>query len=129
MELFLKLEAGYLVIATFALMITIFVSTRKFVPKGLWKKSVPFMIFIMAFFIASHYYVTSNRISNVESAFNNNKKVLCENRVVRRVSQSVTVEKSNEWSLNNHLFSSPNYNRDFFTARCIVHSAVSLELN
>ena len=129
MELFLKLEAGYLAIAAFALVITIVVSTRKFVPEGLWKKAVPFMIITMGIFIGTHYSVTTERIYDVEDAFNNNEKVICENRVVRRVSQSVTIEKSNEWSLNNHLLSSPNYDRDFFTARCIVYVPVTLDLD
>jgi len=33
-ELFIKLEAGYLTIAIFVLAITAFVTTREFMPKG-----------------------------------------------------------------------------------------------
>lgn len=38
MELFFKLEAGYIGIGIFALLITLFVSTRPFMPKGSYKK-------------------------------------------------------------------------------------------
>lgn len=127
MELFFKLEAGYLAIALFALAITLIVTTRSFVPKGLWKKAIPLMTMLLAIFIGTHYFVTSQRINEVENAFNNNEKVICENRAIRKVSQSVTIEKSNEWTLENHMLSSPNYSRDFFTARCIKYVSVTLE--
>ena len=127
MELFLKLEAGYLAIGLFALAITLIVTTRSFVPKGLWKKAIPLMTMLLAIFIGTHYFVTSQRINEVENAFNNNEKVICENRAIRKVSQSVTIEKSNEWTLENHMLSSPNYSRDFFTARCIKYVSVTLE--
>ena len=96
MELFFKLEAGYLAIGLFALAITLIVTTRSFVPKGLWKKAIPLMTMLLAIFIGTHYFVTSQRINEVENAFNNNEKVICENRAIRKVSQSVTIEKSNE---------------------------------
>lgn len=126
MELFLKLEAGYLAIAIFALAITIIVTTRSFVPAGIWKKAIPIMIVLMSTFIGMHYFVTTNRIYEVENAFNSNEKVICESRAIRKVSQSVTIEKSNEWTLENHMLSSPNYSREFFTARCIKFVAIEL---
>lgn len=126
MELFFKLEAGYIGIAIFALLVTLFVSTRSFMPKGSYKKGLPVIALFMAIFIGMHFYVTSTRISNVEQTFHNGGKVVCESRMIRKVAQSVTIEKSNEWSLNNHMFSSPNYNREFFSARCIKHVPVTL---
>ena len=127
MELFLKLEAGYLAIAIFILVVTIIVTTRKFIPAGVWKKALLIMTIIMGIFIGLHYIVTMDRINEVETACNNHEKVICENRAVRKVSQSVTIEKSNEWTLENHMLSSPNYSRDFFTARCIKYVSVTLE--
>ena len=127
MELFLKLEAGYLAIAIFILVVTIIVTTRKFIPAGVWKKALLIMTIIMGIFIGLHYIVTMDRINEVETAFNNHEKVICENRAVRKVSQSVTIEKTNEWTLENHMLSSPNYNREFFTARCIKHVPITLE--
>lgn len=129
MELFLKLEAGYLGIALFALVITLIVTTRSFVAKGVWKKSLAIMTIIVGFFIGLHYIVTTNRIYEVEKTFNDNQKVVCENRAIRKVSQSVIIEKSNEWILDNHMFSSPNYSRKFFTARCIKYIPVEIEIN
>lgn len=129
MELFLKLEAGYLGIAIFALAITLIVTTRSFVAKGIWKKSLTIVSIIMGFFIGLHYIVTTNRIYEVEKTFNDNQKVICENRAIRKISQSVIIEKSNEWVLDNHMLSSPNYNREFFTARCIKQTPLKIEIN
>ena len=58
MELFLKLEAGYLAIAIFILVVTIIVTTRKFIPSGVWKKALLIMTIIMGIFIGLHYIVT-----------------------------------------------------------------------
>ena len=127
MELFLKLEAGYLAIAIFILVVTIIVTTRSFMPAGVWKRALLIMTIIVGIFIGMHYLVTTDRINEVETAFNNHEKVICENRAVRKVSQSVTIEKTNEWTLENHMLSSPNYSREFFTARCIKHVPVTLE--
>lgn len=128
MELFFKLEAGYLGIAIFVLIITLIVTTRSFVAKGIWKKSLAIVSIIMGFFIGLHYIVTTNRIYEVEKTFNDNQKVICENRAIRKVSQSVIIEKSNEWVLNNHMLSSPNYSREFFTARCIKQIPLKIEV-
>ena len=129
MELFLKLEAGYLGIGLFALVITLIVTTRSFVAKNIWKKSLIIMSIIIGIFIGLHYLVTTNRIYEVEKTFNEGKKVICENRVIRKISQSVIIEKSNDWTLENHMLSSPNYNRDFFTARCIKQIPITIEKN
>ncbi len=94
--------------------------------KEVIKKGLPVIGLFMAIFIGMHFYVTSTRISNVETTFNNGGKVVCESRTVRKVAQSVTIEKSNEWSLNEHMFSSPNYSRKFFSARCIKYVPVTL---
>lgn len=126
MELFLELEAGYIGIGLFTLLITLFVTTRPFMPKGSVIKGLIFVGPAIIMFIGMHYYVTSDRMDGVETAFENNKKVLCESRAIRKVAQSVTIEKSNEWTLKDHKFSSPNYSREFFTARCIQYVPVSL---
>lgn len=126
MELFFKLEAGYLGIATFILLVTLFVTTRPFMKKGSYKRGLLLVASVMTTFIALHYYVTSTRISGVETAFNKGDKVICESRAVRKVAQSVTIEKSNEWLLEEHMFSSPNYTRKFFAARCIQYVPVTL---
>ncbi|KAB7888008.1 hypothetical protein [Poseidonibacter ostreae] len=119
MELFIKLEAGYLGIGLFTLLITLFVTTRPFMSKGSVVKGLIFVAPAIAMFIGMHFYVTSSRMVEVETAFEKGDKVICESRAIRKVAQSVTIEKSNEWTLKDHNFSSPNYNREFFSARCI----------
>jgi len=126
MELFFKLEAGYLGIAAFALLTTLFVTTRPFMAKGTYKKGFIFVGSALVAFIGMHYFVKSARIVDVESTFENGGKVICESRATRKVAQSVAIEKSNDWSLKNHMFSSPNYTREFFTARCIVYVPITL---
>lgn len=126
MELFFKLEAGYLGIAVFALLVTLFVTTRPFMAKGAYKKGLIFVGSALVAFIGMHYFVTSSRIADVENTFNNGGRIICESRATRKVAQSVAIEKSNDWSLKDHMFSSPNYTREFFTARCIVHVPITL---
>ncbi|MDZ7817822.1 MAG: hypothetical protein U5K55_04010 [Aliarcobacter sp.] len=69
MELFLKLEAGYLAIGLFILAITLIVTTRSFVAKNIWKKSVAIMTIIVGILIGLHYFVTISRINEVEKDF------------------------------------------------------------
>jgi len=126
MELFFKLEAGYLSIAVFALLVTLFVTTRPFVVKGAYKKGLLLIGSASIVFIGLHFYVTTDRMSGVEDSFNNGERVVCESRMLRKVAQSVNIEKSNKWSLKNHMFSSPEYERGFFSARCIKYVPVTL---
>jgi hypothetical protein len=126
MELFFKLEAGYLGIGLFALLITLFVTSRPFMSKGSVKKGLIFMGPAIFMFISMHFYITSDRIYDVETTFKEGGKVVCESRMIRKVAQSVTIEKSNEWILQDHMFSSPNYSRKFFSARCIKYIPIVL---
>jgi hypothetical protein len=120
MELFFKLEAGYLIIALFILLITAFVSTRDFMPKGSFKKGILIVLLVVASAIGLHFKITTDRIDKVKEAFYSGKNILCENRVIRVGTQYVNINKNREWSLNGYIFSSPNFERDFFIARCIV---------
>ncbi|SFV62278.1 hypothetical protein MNB_SV-9-414 [hydrothermal vent metagenome] len=120
MKSFFILEGGYLVIAFIILLITLFVSTRPFMAEGSVKKGLISVAIVLSFFIGLHFRITTNRMNEVKEAFNNNKDILCESRMQRKVAQTVTVNKSNEWRMNGDNFASPNYNREFHSARCIV---------
>jgi len=119
-ELFIKLEAGYLTIAIFVLAITAFVTTREFMPKGSFKRGIGITISALILLIALHFKVTIDRIESVTEAFNRGDAILCENRLYRKGSQSVEIIKSRDWSLEDNIFSSPNFERGFFIARCVV---------
>ncbi len=119
-EKFFVLEGGYLAIGLFVLAITLFVSTRPFMPQGAYKKGLSITILILAFFIGGHYKLTINRMAEVSQAFAQDKPILCESRMLRKAAQSVTIQKSKEWSMEGDLFVSPNYSRPFHSARCIV---------
>lgn len=125
MGLFFQLEGGYIGIAVFALLATVFVTTRPFMGKGLWKKGVPIVGIMLSLLIGAHYMVTKDRMDSVEETFNSGGKVICESKMIRKVAQSVEIEKSKGWELNDHMFSSKNYARDFFSARCIKYAPIA----
>ncbi len=120
MQQFLTLEGGYLVMAFIIMLITLFVTTRPFMAKSSLKKGTLSVFLILSFFIASHFYVTTSRMSEVKEAFEADKIVICESRMQRKVAQSVIIQKSNNWVINGDNFASPNYIREFHSARCII---------
>jgi len=120
MEKFLELEAGYLVIASIILAVTLFVSTRPFFGKGAVVKGLISVGMFLAVAIGMHYSVTTQRMEEVKGAFKEGKTIICESRATRKVAQSVDVNIKREWILEEDLFSSPNYGRVFHSARCLV---------
>ena len=120
MQKFFILEGGYLVIALFILAVTLFVTTRPFMSRGAVKKGLIAVGSVLAFFIGAHYFITSNRMAAVKTAFENDHAVICESRMLRKAAQSVIIQKSNDWHMEGDNFVSPNYSRPFHSARCIV---------
>jgi len=117
---FFFLEGVYLMLGLFALLITLFVTTRPFMAKGSVKKGLFWVSVVIAIMVGGHYSVTSNRMAEVHTAFENGETIICENRATRKVAPTVIIQKSQEWSLEDDNFVSPNYSRVFFSARCIV---------
>jgi hypothetical protein len=117
---FLELEAGYLFIGFIILAVTLFVSTRPFFAKGSFKKAMISVGLFLVFAIGFHFKITTDRMSGVKAAFKEGKTIICESRAVRKVAQSVDVSMNQEWSLEGDVFSSPNYNRVFHSARCLI---------
>ncbi len=117
---FFFLEGAYLILGAIILLVTLFVGTRPFMSKGAWKRGLLWVSLVLALMIGAHYKVTTNRMAEVKAAFEQDKAILCESRMERKAAQTVSIQKSNDWSLENDNFVSPNYNRPFFAARCIV---------
>ena len=117
---FFFLEGAYLILAAIILLVTLFVTTRPFMAKGSVKKGLFWVTVVLAVMIGAHYKVTVNRMTDVETAFNKGLTIICESRMQRKVAQTVYIEKSNDWTLEDDNFISPNYTRPFFSARCIV---------
>ena len=117
---FLELEAGYLFISFVVLAVTLFVSTRPFFGKGAVKKAMLSVGLFWAVAIGLHFKVTTDRMVTVKSSFKEGKTIICESRARRKVSQSVDVNINQEWRLEGDVFASPNYNRVFHSARCIL---------
>ena len=120
MNNFFYLEGAYLIIGVFALLITLYVTTRSFMSKGAVKKGLFWVSFVIGVMVGAHYYITTKRMEAVKTAFEKGLPIICESRAARKVSQSVIIKKSNDWSLEGYNFISPNYNRPFFIARCII---------
>ncbi|ABB45249.1 hypothetical protein Suden_1975 [Sulfurimonas denitrificans DSM 1251] len=119
MGLFLELEAVYLVIGVFFLVITVVVTTRDFMPKGAFKKGMLGVLIAISILIGLHYTITIKRINGVEEIFNNGETVICENKMHRTISKSVLLSQSLGWRLEDHLFKHDEYERDFHSSRCV----------
>ena len=120
MNKFFILEGGYLALSLFIILITIYVTTRPFISKNAFKQGIIGVSSVLSIAIASHYTITTNRMDAVKNAFEKDLPILCESRMQTKVSQFVTIQKSKEWSMEEDNFVSPNYQRAFFSARCIV---------
>jgi len=117
---FFYLEGAYLILGVLILLITLFVTTRPFMPQGAVKKGLLWVSLVIAVMVGAHYTITTNRIKEVALAFEQDKVVICESRATRKVAQTVFVQKSKGWSLKENNFISSSYSRPFFIARCIV---------
>ena len=120
MKNFFFLEGAYLILGTIILLITLFVGTRPFMSKGAAKRGLMWVSLVLAIFIGAHYMMTIERMEEVVTAFENDKPILCESRMQRKVAQVVNIQKSKDWSMEGDNFVSPNYSRPFFSARCVV---------
>jgi len=120
MKEFFILEGMYLIFAAIILLITAFVTTREFMSKNAFKVGFSLVFIILVLAIGAHYLVTKKRMESVIEAFNNNKPILCENRIYTKGANYIEILKSRDWSLKDNNFYSPYYNRPFFAARCIV---------
>jgi hypothetical protein len=125
MELFFELEIVYLVIGAFILSVTAIVTTREFMPKVAFKRGMIGVLSIFAIMISLHYMVTIKRMNGVKEIFNEGGKIICENKMRRTVSRSVIIAKEYGWELDGNLFKSPNYERDFHTARCVDYAPIA----
>jgi len=127
MKDFLQLEAAYLVMGVVVLLITLFVSTRPFMSKTAPRNGMLGALAVIALMIGGHFYMTKSRMADVRAAFAEDKQILCESRMIRKVAQSVVVQKSKGWQLEGNIFTSPEYSRPFHAARCVVAKAINLK--
>jgi len=127
MRNFFELEIAYIVIGIFFLAITTFVTTRKFMPKVAFKRGIIGVFSIFAIMISLHYYITTSRMTEVKKLFNENKTIICENKMRRTISQSVLISKKLGWRLEGDYFKNKNFERDFHTARCVDYEPISMD--
>jgi hypothetical protein len=125
MDKFFQLEIVYIVIGIFFLAITAFVTTRDFMPKLAFKKGMSGIFAIFAIMIGIHYYLTTQRMQNVKKLFNDNKTIICENKMRRTISQSVLISKKLGWRVDGDYFKNPDFERDFYTSRCVDYAPIA----
>lgn len=119
MERFIELEAAYMVIGVFLLVITAIVTTRDFVPKRSFKWGMSIVSGFVLFMIVTHYSVTTSRMVEVKKSFHAGEIIICENKMRRTVSRSVLLSLELGWKVEADLFTNPDYERDFHTSRCL----------
>ena len=124
MPLFFELEIPYISIGIFFLLVTLFVTTRDFMPKVAFKRGMIGVFAIFAIMISLHYYVTTTRMDGVKRIFNEGKTIICENKMRRTISQSVLISKKLGWRIDGDLFKNKDYSRDFHTSRCIDYVGI-----
>jgi len=127
MERFIELEIVYIVIGIFFLVVTLFVTTRDFMPKVAFKRGMISVFTTFAVMITAHYLVTTKRMEGVKAIFNEGEIIICENKMQRTISRSVLISKELEWRLEGDYFKSDNHVRDFHTARCVDYSPIDPE--
>ncbi len=118
MKEFFELEAGYMVIAIFILVVTAIVTTRKFMPSVAFKRGMLLVGSVLIAAILFHYYITTQRMQMIAEEFNKGKIILCENRERLKGNQSVIINKKAGWKLENGIFTNPDFYRGFHSARC-----------
>lgn len=116
---FLELEAVYIAMYVFALVITTIVTTRDFMPKGAFKKGVLWLSIASFLMIVFHYNMTTSRMKEVENIFNNKETIICENKMHRTISRSILISQKDGWILEDHLFKNKDFERDFHSSRCV----------
>jgi hypothetical protein len=129
MSTFLELEAGNLTIGAFFLLIALIVATRPFVRPSFKKGLFIAIISFFSLIIGGHYYITTQRMESVKSAFRDGSEVVCENRMHRKASQGIVISQETNWTLDGDLFINTLYNRPFHAARCIVKVKPKLALD
>lgn len=121
MSLFFELEGAYIVIGIFFLLVTLFVTTRDFMPRVAFKRGMIGVFVMFSILIGLHYFITTSRMAEVKRIFNDNGTIICENKMRRTISQSIIISKKLGWRLEGDLLKSDNVVRDFHVARCVEY--------
>lgn len=116
---FLELEAAYIAIAIFILVVTAIATTRSFSPKNSFKRIFPIVFIFLAIAIFAHYKITTSRMAEIESLFLKGETVICENRTTDKFARAVYINDEKGWDLKEHIFSNPEYIKSFHSARCV----------
>ena len=125
MELFFELEAVYLVIGVFIMVVTAIVTTRDFVPRVAFKRGMLGVGGFLVLMIGFHYNMTTSRMQGVKKIFNAGETVICENKMRRTISRSVLLSKELGWSIEGDKFVNSDYERDFHTSRCREYDGIA----
>ena len=100
MKNFFYLEGAYLILGLIIVLVTVFVATRPFMPKGSVKKGLIGMVAFLSLMIGMHYMVTTSRMNEVKAAFKDGKKIICESRMQRKVAPTIIISKEQGWELD-----------------------------
>ena len=124
MQLFFELEIVYIIIGIFILGVTLFVTTRGFMPKVAFKRGITSVLILVIGMVSVHYNLTITRMQGVQEIFDAGETIICENKMRRHVSRSQLISKDMGWILQDYKFKNDDYERDFHTSRCIEFDGI-----
>ena len=88
-------------------------------PKVAFKRGmISIGVFILVM-ISLHFFITTSKIDAIKEIFNSGERVVCENNMRRKTSESVLISQDLGWKLDGDKFRHEDYERDFHTSRCI----------
>jgi hypothetical protein len=93
-------------------------------PKVAFKRGMISVTLLFVVMINLHFSLTTKRMDGVKEIFNEGGVIICENKMRRTISRSILISQELGWKIEGDKFTSPNYERDFHTARCIDYSPI-----
>ena len=115
---FFREEIIFIFISLFILGITIFITTREFIPKKS-KIAIPVMTILLGAGLIFHYQYRKKTMQEVKEAFEHNRTILCVDKT-NRASGQVVINKRAQWIIKDDLFINPAFDRGYNIRQCIV---------
>jgi hypothetical protein len=116
---FLSIELPYIIISVFILGVVLFIGSRDFISPIVLRRGLPGVAIFLVIAVLAHYVVTTSRIIEVTTAFENGNTILCSERRSKMGDRSIEVRKGDVWHIEDGHF--VNLENDKFSiSQCLV---------